>query len=241
MKKRPSRFIIYLLPLLPLVATAHYFIFPQETRCILIRLADFEKKGNVYYRKSTPPEKINRVLLLQAQAEKRVDSFWKQHKVFDYAVIYCNDEKDFEKYGHAGAPAATQLKLGAYVVIKEESLDKDIIAHEIAHTVLYNNIGWYKTKFKIPTWFDEGLAMQVDDRDYYSVDTLLKKQTSGIKLPDISRMKSPADFHTGTSEEVMLNYSTAKYRVQEWLETHSLQKFIGAMKAGKDFETAYSK
>ncbi len=64
--------------------------------------------------------------------------------------------------------------------------DINILSHEISHTVLYRKIGWYRLHFKIPTWFDEGLAMQVDDRDYYSIDTLLNKKAAGLILPDVT-------------------------------------------------------
>ncbi|MEP7163068.1 MAG: hypothetical protein ABI741_00160 [Ferruginibacter sp.] len=239
MKKKSSRAFFIILLILPLVVVAHFFIFPQETRCMLVRFAAFEKKENIYFRSFTAAEKINTVLDIRTIAEKRVHDLWGMNTVLDYQFIYCNNEKDFNNYGRTGTPAATQLKMGAYIVLKEESLDIDIIAHEISHTVLYNNTGWYKTKFKIPTWFDEGLAMQVDDRHYYSIDSLKAKKNAGAKLPDILQMKTPADFFSGSAETVMLNFSTAKYTIHEWLQTHSLQKFIEAINNGEGFEKAY--
>jgi len=207
---------------------------------MLIRFADFEKKENIYFRKNTASGKINELLVKRSMAEKRVNEFWKKNSVLDYDFVYCDNEQDFNDYGHAGAPAVTQLKMGAWIVLQEESLDVDIIAHEISHTVLYNNIGWYKTRFTIPAWFNEGLAMQVDDRDYYSVDSLMEKKRSGVQLPDITKMKNMGDFLSGSHEQVMLNFSTAKYVVQEWLKTHSLQNFIEAIRNGKSFEQAYT-
>ena len=239
MKKKIQRSVFIILIMLPLIAGAHFFAFPEETRCILIRFADFEKKENIYFRKNTTPEKINSLHEIRSAAEKKVSDFWGKDILLDYDIIYCNTEKDFSHYGHAGAPAATQLKWGAYVVVRDIGLDKDIIAHEISHTVLYNNIGWYKTKFKIPTWFDEGLAMQVDDRKYYSIDSLLSKKNKGLGLPDVSQLKRPKDFFAGKAETVMLNYATAKFSVHEWLKTHSLNKFIRKINSGAGFKEAY--
>ncbi len=205
---------------------------------MLIRFSGFENKQEVYFRMNTDKSQLNKLFQLRTAAEQRVNSFWGNKAIFNYSIIFCNNKTDFNHYGHAGAPAATQLKWGAYVVLQEESLDKDIIAHEISHTVLYNKLGWYTTKFKIPTWFDEGLAMQVDDRDYYSTDSLLLKQQNGLKLPDVMALNTPQEFFSGTGEAVMLNFSTAKYAVHEWLQTHALEKFIDAMNEGKDFEEA---
>jgi hypothetical protein len=239
MKKKIVRIFFIFILIFALLGIAHYFIFPQETNCMLIGFSGFSKKENIYYSPNSI-SKLDTLFQMKALAEKRNQFFWRDDNFLSYSIIYCNTEKDFNKYGNKGAPATTQLKLGAYVVLQQQSLDLDIIAHEISHTVLYNNIGWYKTIYKIPTWFNEGLAMQVDDRSYYSIDTLMLKREAGIKLPDVIRMKRPADFFAGNNKTVMLNYSTAKYIVHEWLKTHSLQKFIKAINEGESFDKAYT-
>lgn len=239
MKKKATKVISIILLMLPMIAAAHFVAFPEESRCMLIRFADFEKVGNIYFRENTAPEKIANLKTIENDARKRVTAFWQKELLLDYEIIYCNNENDFDHYGHAGAPAATQLKCGAYIVLKEESLDRDILAHEMSHTVLYRNIGWYRSVFKIPIWFNEGLAMQVDERDYYSIDTLLAKKNKGLVLPDITKLNKAQDFFAGNHEAVMLNYSTAKYIVHEWLKTHSLERFIREIKNGKSFEAAY--
>ncbi|MEO7522550.1 MAG: hypothetical protein ABIT58_00570, partial [Ferruginibacter sp.] len=114
------------------------------------------------------------------------------------------------------------------------------IAHEISHTVLYRNIGWYRRTFKIPTWFDEGLAMQLDDRDDYSMDVLLEWKHNGLALPDIGKMNTATDFFSGDRETIILHFTIAKYLVHEWMKTHSLNNFISAINNGQDFEKAFS-
>lgn len=232
--------LVFLL-LLPVIAIAHYIAFPQETRCILIGFSDFERSGNIYYKKNISPGKLQVLQQIMASAEKKDRLFWQDNTIVNYKLICCSTEKDFNKYAPAGTPAATNMKLGAYIVIKDAGIDENIIAHEIAHTILYRNIGWYKRTFIIPTWFDEGLAMQVDDRDYYSIDSLLAKKNAGLSLPDVTKLKNPSNFFSGDNETVMLNYATAKYIVHDWLKTHSLKSFIEALKRGKSFEKAYGK
>lgn len=235
MKKKFLRTLFLILMMLPVLAFAHFIAFPQETRCILIQFSSFEKEGNIYFRKDAGADKIKRLNEIKLIAERKVRAFWQADTDLNYNLIYCSNEKDFAKYGVAGAPAATQLKMGAYVVVNEAGLDTSVIAHEISHAVLYRNIGWYRVKFKIPTWFDEGLAMQADDRDYYSVDSLMAKKAAGVKLPDITIMSSPKDFFSPDYETTLLRFSTAKYIVREWLKEHSLNQFISDMNAGKDF------
>ncbi|MEJ7610674.1 MAG: hypothetical protein WKF88_05780 [Ferruginibacter sp.] len=240
MKKKILRSTLLILLLLPTIALAHFFVFPQETRCILIPFSGFEKRGHIYFSPGTAPDTI---ALLQKQllaAKKNLTGFWGENTILKHTVIYCNNESDFNDYGLPGAPAVIHRKLGAYPVFKPESLNTSIIAHELSHGVLYNNIGWYKCTFTIPSWFDEGLAMQVDERDYYSVDTLMLKKQTGIRLPDIMTLKSSADFHSGSPEQIMLNYATSKYVVRQWLATHSLERFIRRIRAGQSFISAYN-
>lgn len=240
MVKKIIKVIFTILLFLPLIAAAHFFIFPQETRCILIEFADFKQQQNIYYRKGASANIVQQLIKLKSDAEKKVYEFWKDAGHIDYELIYCEAESDYKNYGREGSPAVTNLKLGAYVVIPKNMVDVNILSHEISHTVLYRKIGWWKLHFKIPAWFDEGLAMQVDDRDYYSIDTLLKKKAAGIILPDVTQMDTPAKFHSGSAEQIMLNYSTAKYVVHEWLAKNSLNTFIEAICKGYSFEKSYN-
>ena len=239
MVKNILRSILIILLFLPLIAAAHFFIFPQETRCILIEFANFKQQQNVYYRNEVPANIVQRLLQARSDADKKVYGFWKDAGYIRYKLIYCEAAPDYENYGRAGSPAVANIKLGAYVVVPKNMFDVNILAHEINHTVLYRKIGWYKLHFEIPVWFDEGLAMQVDERNYYSIDTLLRKRAAGIILPDVTQMNTPGKFQSGSTEQVMLNYATAKYVVHEWLTKNSLDTFIKAINMGYSFEKSY--
>jgi hypothetical protein len=240
MKKLLKRTLIILVVLLPLMTFAHFMVFPQETRCIFISFSNFEHKQNFYYNKTTNPTQLENLEQLKKAAEKKVKSFWKENALLDYTLVYCNSEKEYDKYGTPNTPATTQRKLGVYVVLSSDGVDEQIIAHEITHTILYKHIGWYKTIYKIPTWFEEGLAMQVDDREKYAIDSLQIKINNGLILPDVSTLTTGAQFYSGDDDAVTLHYVTAKYFVHEWLKTHSLKSFIYAINYGRSFESAYN-
>lgn len=84
------------------------------------------------------------------QAETKNRQCWLQNTLLDYKLIYCSNKQDIENFMPADAPAATYTKLGAYIVLQDEGIDENILAHELCHTILYRNIGWYKKTFKIP-------------------------------------------------------------------------------------------
>lgn len=239
MKKLLKRTCFIIIILLPMATFAHFMFFPQETRCILISFSNFERTKNLYYSKTTSSEQLQKLLALQKAAETKCKFFWRENAILDYKMIYCNNEKEYNKYGNYGTPATTQRKLGAYVVLNSEGLDENVIAHELSHTILYNQLGWYKATFKIPTWFEEGLAMQVDDRERYAIDSVQMEKENGIVLPKVETIATGSQFYSGSSETIRTNYITSKYVVQEWLKTHSLSKFIKKMNNGDGFEAAY--
>jgi hypothetical protein len=239
MKKLLKRTLIITVVLMPLMTFAHFMVFPQETGCIFISLSNLEHKQNVYYSTTINTTQLENLFRLKKVAENKVKGFWKENALLDYTLIYCNSEKEYNKYGNPNTPATTQRKLGAYVVLSNDGVDEQIIAHEITHTILYNHIGWYKAIYKIPTWFEEGLAMQVDDREKYAVDSLQVKIANGLVLLGVSTIADGAQFYSGGDDAITQHYVTAKYIIQEWLKTHSLKRFIEAMKSGVAFKNAY--
>jgi hypothetical protein len=241
-KKITKRIALTLLIVIPLSALAHFIIFPQQTRSILINYSNFKKDGRLYFNNNTPQNNVDTIKQLIELAANRVSAFWGQ-KTCNPKYIYCNSEEDFKKYGGPYAvPALTHIKLGAYIVISNEGIDLDIIAHEIAHAEFYGRIGFYNWSFKIPRWFDEGLAMQNDNRDYYSEDTLKVRSNNYKNLTDIKKLKSGKQFsEEGTHEQIMLNIMTAKHEVKNWYTKEKLDKLIKDINAGKSFDEAFGK
>jgi hypothetical protein len=225
--------------LIPIAAFAHFLIFPQETRSILIGYSNFKKEGHVYFNSSTPHNKIDSLKSLITQASIRLNNFWGQKKS-NPKFIYCDTEDDFKKYcDNPSNPAVTYTKLGTVIVLGPEAMDLDIIAHEYAHAEFYDRIGFYNRTFKIDTWFDEGLAMQNDYRDYYSDDTLRVKSGNFKNLPDIKKLRSSRQFLSGSHEQIMLNYMAAKHEIRNWYTKEKLNTFIEEINSGKTFEEAY--
>lgn len=223
------------------ISIVHYIVFPQETRCILIDFSDFKKEGRLYYNKTSSQEKIDSLLTIIVNASARVDSFW-QGKLCKPKFIYCGNDDDFKKYGNPNlVPAIVKTKLGSYIVISRNGIDLDIISHEISHAELFERIGFIKYTFNIPTWFNEGLAMQVDYRSYYSEDTLKVKSNNYSNKPDVENLKTAEQFYNGSREEIMLNYMTSKHEVGKWYSKNELDKFLININASEDFDISYIK
>lgn len=240
LKKVIKRTILIFLIVIPISAFVHYIFFPQQTRSILIEYSDFKKDGRLYFNSKTPQNSVDTVKLIIKLASNRVAEFWGQKKC-NPKFIYCKSEEDFQKYGSPyQVPALAHLKFGSNIVISNEGVDLDILAHEISHAEFYERIGFYNFSFKIPRWFDEGLAMQNDCRNYYSEDTLKVKSNNYKNLPDVKKHKSGKQFNEeGSHEQIMLNYMTAKHEVKNWYTKEKLDKLIKEINSGKTFEEAF--
>ncbi len=230
---------IALLIFIPIVAVAHYYLFPQETKCILIDYSSFKKDGRLYYDTATSPKTIDSLKSVISEASLRIADFWGEKKA-DPKFIYCATDSIFKKYGDNNLdPATTHYKLGSYIVINKNGIDLDIIAHEMSHAELEKRIGFYNETFKIPTWFDEGLAMQNDYRNYYSEDRLKAISDNFENLPELDSLKTARQFWSASPQKVMLNYMTAKYQVKNWYSKLKLDNLINDLNSGESFEKAY--
>jgi hypothetical protein len=238
-KKRLLRIVVLIMMLVPLASFAHFLIFPQETRSLLIGFSDFKKEGCLYFNPASPRSSIDRVEALIESATKRVVHFWGDKKASP-VFIYCEQDADFKKYSiNAGAPAVTYCKLGEHIVLSNDGIDLNIIAHEISHAELYARVGFYIWTFKLPDWFKHGLAMQNDYRSYYSEDTLKVRTNNFKSLPDITKFKTGAEFYSGSMDQIMLRYMIAKYVIRLWYTPEKLQQLIGDLQAGKSFDQSY--
>ena len=72
LKKITFRILLVFVILIPVAAFAHFIIFPQESRCILIAYSSFKKDGRLYFNANTSPAKLDTLKMLIEQASLRV-------------------------------------------------------------------------------------------------------------------------------------------------------------------------
>ena len=230
---------ILVLLLLPLIAVGHYFAFPEETHCILVDYSDLSKEGNLYFRNNVSVATLDSVKSIINEARARDRNFL-GGLTCQPKFIFCNNDMDYAQYGDPmGSPACTHTKLGSYIVLSRKGMNVAVIAHELMHAELYQQIGFFNKQFKIPVWYKEGLAMQVDDRPDFSEDSLRVYSNNFTSLPDLRKLNTESLFLSGTSSQVVLNYATARYEVSRWYTKEKMQQFIAAINKGAAFDKAY--
>ncbi len=109
----------------------------------------------------------------------------------------------------------------------------DIVAHELMHAEIHHRVGSIKRLVEVPTWFDEGIAMQVDDRASY--DLPLEDYANAKNVRELSH---PA-FFSDDEPTAVANYARAKHLVRTWLNevgATSLYERLDRMGNGSSLE-----
>ena len=114
--------------------------------------------------------------------------------------------------------------LPAIILLNQDGHNVDVIAHEWAHAELAERIGVLPRTYQIPTWLDEGIAMQVDFRAAYG-DGALIKMLEEVKTPILGDIESPSTFYAA-GVQGRTHYSWSRCVVAELLKEESLASLI---------------
>lgn len=100
----------------------------------------------------------------------------------------------------------------ACVVVSAHGRTPDIVAHELMHAELHARVGAWHRQMTVPTWFYEGLGMQLDHRPKYSLAPDAFAPTAEVRMLD-----TPSQFFAGTGADVTRYYAYAKAEVAKWV------------------------
>ena len=107
------------------------------------------------------------------QAKQKVAHFFGS-LVSSPTILFCSTEESFQNICHQpeGAGCSLGTPFGSWIILHKDNANADVVAHELAHIELMQQVGWWRAKTKIPTWLDEGIALQVDNRFVRSEDSV---------------------------------------------------------------------
>ena len=124
------------------------------------------------------------------------------------------------------------------VVVGPHGHDVDILAHEELHAEIHDRVGHWHRLTQIPTWFDEGLAMQVDHRERY----LWPQPSDVVDSGAVKQWTSRSQFFRGNDEELTRHYAMAREEVRLWLQKlgrEHLYGFLERVRQGAGFVETY--
>ena len=253
------RWFVRLLLFLLILPLAYYAVFPQIFRCQTINYAsDFQRLSQgVWVDKKTPERQRIYLLFEINQAKKRLETLWNSPAKGRATVILCQTPEQYERYCHDGEGAGCSLGTpwgDSWIIINPYGRNPDVLAHEMCHDELFTRLGWLTTQRQVPQWFNEGLALMIDQRFTTATDSLQRyeefhdhwqQQSYGQQIIlELGELESLRDFFAGNSNRVMLAYMTAGLEVSRWLSVvgrQGLQELVRTMDAGGEFKAVYQK
>ena len=232
---------------IPIVLVAVVVLLLQFTRygylmTLQYRSAFTEIDEHVYINKNYAGDRQELMEMIE-QAKDRVNNFFGGLSFQDNTIfIFYDDENLRRKIGedHAAIIFSFPSEI-RYICVSDEYLELDILAHEITHAELHARLSAEAQK-TIPTWFDEGLAMQNDYRERYSEAQWTQQTNNGENAVALEDMDTPSEFYAGEAEDRRFRYLNAKHELDVWMTSHGqkgLLKLLEKLNDGADFNTAY--
>ncbi len=243
-KKKTIPIVIFSLIFLIAAAAVCFFQFnPTGYRMSVPFRPSFEKISDNVYANRNYAGNREKIINLIDEARARDTLFFGALTCPDHtAIILCDDEKLLAKLGgdHDTQTALFPVKK-SYISVSAEYLTVDILAHELTHAELHERLSGRALR-RIPTWFDEGIALQNDYREQYGPAAWAEQTDNGKTIVAHEDMDTAAEFYSGTKEERRFRYLIAKHDVAEWLENYGLLgllNLIDRINSGEDFSDAY--
>jgi hypothetical protein len=169
------------------------WIFPQFFSCLFVAYDDFDEiKPMIFVEKSITVKQQDSAKIYVKNAKKRIADFWGKQKGVA-KIIFCKNIETYKKYCQSseGAGCSIGTPFGSWIILNTDGLNTDVIAHEMCHDELMTRLGWWKTKAHIPTWFDEGLALMLDQRFVSSQDSIQRYIDYRTELSYLTPMPIP--------------------------------------------------
>lgn len=238
-------FHIVLLTVLLLTAAVSIYVIlkPGYFRCLNIRREGMEQIApDVYVTPQMPALMRHSLLYHLQQANQRIVAFFGSRQARP-VIIAGHDLSAIRYFGTAQARTGlTHLAItGAYIVLEPEGINTDVLTHELCHAELMARVGWRSRTFQVPAWFDEGLAMLLDERFPQAEQEWEILTHGGLSAPPLDMLATNRRFF-GNPHHVYLNYLTARHEVKLWYEKNGqagLLELCRCLAAGKPFERCY--
>jgi len=211
-RKRWIGAIIGVFVIIGVGATAYALTFPAAAVCVAIGAYGFEAVSDRIFvpPNSSPVQKAGYEALIREARERIKDTFGEPRA--DPIIVFFDDPRSFSPLFLNEFGQTPRIGERTCVIIGPRGQDVDVVSHELMHTEIHHRVGAWGMFREIPTWFDEGVAMQVDYRNRY----LLEPQDT--RNPnDVRALTSFSSFFVADDEARTRNYASAKKVIALWL------------------------
>ena len=205
---------------------------------------------NIYVDNDMNKTEQQRLVKIIPEAKKYVTDVW--GKLESQPTIYACSTKKCSKSLGIGARAHQILN---HLVLSPKGLTKELIAHEWSHAELYKRVDSFFNWRKIPSWFDEGVAVLVSHEPSHDERAWKQIQTQNLVHPSTNELYSIVTTHQWIEsvhkynknlnmDRIVIIYATAGHEIEKWYKEvgeKGLKELINEVKNGTSFDVAYRK
>jgi hypothetical protein len=214
-----------------LILFVSYILTPQPVNAMMVSLYGMNEYDNRIYMEESIPKKIKEELINDFEKSKtKILEYFDEIRVTP-TIIFVQSPKALNRYAQNQTGQTYYMYWGNYIVIGPKGFNEDVIAHELMHSELRER---FRNKNLVPVWFDEGLAMLVDDR--YSI-----KNTYEMNFDVLESLKNRGAFYDSIRSRE--NYLIAKSEVRRWYGISGktgLNNLINGLNKGIPFNKLYN-
>lgn len=228
-------FLIAMFAVLMATATTYAFALPGPTACLLIGVADLHKLSDGSLAESESVVDQQRYAQLTRDARLRIETTFGPVESKPI-ILFFDHPGGYGPFRLNAYGSAASIGSRTCVMVGPKGQNVDVVAHELMHAEIHHRVGYLAYFFQIPTWFNEGVAMQVDYRPQYSLSTHDAQNTAYVR-----DLTASSNFYKGDDLALTRNYASAKHEVASWLTkfgTTTLYSHLQRMRDRQSFAEA---
>jgi len=243
-RKKMAITMIFVVTFLLVASSFYVFEYTEPGYRMSVAMHGFAQIADNLYMDQNWHGDTNQLLSMIEEARERVCAFFGEVKSHP-TVIICDDKQKLARLGGDHDTFTVMLfQANSYISVSSDWLNVDVLAHELTHAEVHTRIfrGGISFVLPIPTWFDEGLAIQNDYREQYSDQAWLSITDNGVCVPSIDEYNTAAKFYAGDTEDRRKRYCLAGHEVAAWIEQHGKDKMITLLikiSQGAEFSNLY--
>ena len=207
-----SRVFKHFFTVLALLLSASAYAYSDTVRSTLIGLSDFrEIRPNIYVSPNTNSSHEQAIITLISHARLRITEQFGP-PTSTPKIIFLKGKEEEESFKLYQAPGKVLIApWGNYLILNQTLVNIDVAAHELIHAEIAERLGYLTRMRTMPTWLDEGIALQVDHRARYSNLATI----DDTELKRIASLVTPKLFWTQNPEQNIKNYQSSKVAVRQ--------------------------
>jgi hypothetical protein len=219
-----------------LAATA-VFAAPGPTACLTVSALPLHRLSDGSFADKLSASDAQRYAALLGDARSRITAAFGAPEAKPIVVFFSRSEGIglFKLNSYASAQFVGHR---ACLFIGRDGQSVDVVAHELMHSELHHRVGAWQRMVNVPTWFDEGVAMQVDHRSRYDLSQQAAQAADAVKS-----LTTMSAFSSGDEATLVYRYAAAKATLATLLakvDPTTLYSRLSLIRDGVSLEVAFA-